>query len=443
MASINFYLKEKGAQKETPIHLYIRYSGQRLVYSTGKMIHPKFWSEAKQQAREIKEFAQHKLFNNLLKNIQENASKHLLELENELERPPTTKELKKRLDDVLSTSSQKLPAVTEKLPPTFLEVFEQFIHDSSTGIRLTSSGKIFDKRSIQKYNTTYSVLEGFGKSYHLTFESIDKTFYTKFVNYLNNPVYGKNKEVIKKSFSVNNVGKYLQVVKTFLNYATENGYNSNLYYKNKQFRAFKEAGFSIYLNEEELTELYNLDLSSQPHFERVRDLFIVGCWTGLRFSDFTSIKPENIKGDYLHIKTFKTGEPVVIPIHEMIKLIMNKYSGKYPNSLPPAIANQKMNFYLKEIAKKVERLRVLIPVERVIGGQRISLEKEKWELVVTHTARRSFATNVYKSGFPAISLMKITGHRSEKNFLLYIKVTPEENAQKLLEHWNKSILKVN
>ena len=122
---------------------------------------------------------------------------------------------------------------------------------------------------------------------------------------------------------------------------------------------------------------------------------------------------------------------------------MNKYSGKYPNSLPPAIANQKMNFYLKEIAKKVERLRVLIPVERVIGGQRISLEKEKWELVVTHTARRSFATNVYKSGFPAISLMKITGHRSEKNFLLYIKVTPEENAQKLLEHWNKSILKVN
>ena len=197
MASINFYLKEKGAQKETPIHLYIRYSGQRLVYSTGKMIHPKFWSEAKQQAREIKEFAQHKLFNNLLKNIQENASKHLLELENELERPPTTKELKKRLDDVLSTSSQKLPAVTEKLPPTFLEVFEQFIHDSSTWIRLTSSGKIFDKRSIQKYNTTYSVLEGFGKSYHLTFESIDKTFYTKFVNYLNNPVYGKNKEVIK------------------------------------------------------------------------------------------------------------------------------------------------------------------------------------------------------------------------------------------------------
>ena len=67
----------------------------------------------------------------------------------------------------------------------------------------------------------------------------------------------------------------------------------------------------------------------------------------------------------------------------------------------------------------------------------------KYELIICHTARRSFATNVYKSGFPAISLMKITGHRSEKNFLLYIKVTPEENAQKLLEHWNKSILKVN
>jgi hypothetical protein len=258
MASINFYLKEKGAQKETPIHLYIRYSGQRLVYSTGKMVHPKLWSEAKQQARETKEFPQYKLFNSLLKNIQENAEKHLLELENELERTPTTRELKIRLDNVFSSSSQKLSAVTEKLPPTFLEVFKQFIHDSETGIRLTSSGKIFDKRSIQKYNTTYSVLEGFGKSYHLTFESIDKTFYTKFVNYLNSPGYGKNKELIKKSFSLNNVGKYLQVVKTFLNYATENGYNSNLYYRNKQFRAFKEALVSVLLLIFRVVDLHDL-----------------------------------------------------------------------------------------------------------------------------------------------------------------------------------------
>lgn len=215
-----------------------------------------------------------------------------------------------------------------------------------------------------------------------------------------------------------------------------------MYFQSKQFKAHKVPGFSIYLNEGEIKDLYNLDLTKTPHWERVRDLFIVGCWTGLRFSDFTAIKPENIQGELIHVKTFKTGEPVVIPIHNMVKKIMVKYSGKYPNSLPPAIANQKMNAYLKEIAKQVDSLQTPVEVEGTKGGLKFTETKQKWELVTTHTARRSFATNVYKSGYDAISLMKITGHRTEKSFLLYIKVTPEENAQKLLEHWNKSVLKV-
>lgn len=443
MAKFNFYLREKTKDGETPIILFISFNSSRLKYSTGKAIHPKFWNESDQLARQVKEFPLGKELNLNLKFKKGTAEKEFESLCNELQRPPSTEELKKRLDEVLNPSETISETERENRPPTFLELFKRFIQDSETGIRLTASGKRFDKRSIQKYNTTYSVLETFGKKYHLTFETIDKNFYTKFVDFLNKPIYGKDKEVIKKSYSLNNVGKYIQVVKTFLNYATENGYNSNLYYQTKQFKAHKVAGFSIYLNESELTDLYNLDLSLQPHFERVRDLFIVGCWTGLRFSDFTSIKPENIKGDFLHIKTFKTGEPVIVPIHQMVKSIMAKYSGKYPNSLPPAIANQKMNSYLKEIAKKVDSLKVPVEVEGIKGGLKVTSTKYKWELVTTHTARRSFATNVYKSGFPAISLMKITGHRSEKSFLLYIKVTPEENAQKLLEHWNKSVLKVS
>ena len=442
MAKFNFYLRDKLKEGETPIILFISFNSNRLKYPTDKFIHPKFWNDQKnqQQAREVKEFPLAKILNKNLKFLKGTAEKELETLSNELQRTPSIEELKKRLDEVLNPSEAR---EEEKRLPTFLELFKRFIQDSETGIRLTSTGKRFDKRSIQKYNTTYSVLETFGKKYHLTFDTIDKNFYTKFVDYLNKPIFGKDKEVIKASFSLNNVGKYIQVIKTFLNYATENGYNTNLYYQSKQFKAHKVPGFSIYLNEKELSDLYNLDLSSQPHYERVRDLFLVGCWTGLRFSDFTAIKPENVKEDFLHIKTFKTGEPVIIPIHKMVKSIMAKYSDKYPNSLPPAIANQKMNSYLKEIAKKVDSLKVPVEVEGIKGGLKVTSKKDKWELVTTHTARRSFATNVYKSGFPAISLMKITGHRTEKSFLLYIKVTPEENAHKLLEHWNKSILKVS
>ncbi|TDK49525.1 site-specific integrase [Algoriphagus formosus] len=433
MASFNFYLKNKDSEKETPIHLYIRYNGQRLIYSTGKMIHPKYWNESKQLAREIKDFPQAKIFNSTLRNILETAEKSFLEFEAEEGRTPLPKELKSRLDKELKTEISNSEQETfEGRIPSFLELFKAFIQDSEDGTRLTTSGKKFDKRSIQKYNTVYSTLKEFSKKYYLTFDTIDKNFYTKFVAFLN-----------RKKYSLNNVGKYIQVIKTFLTYATENGFNKNMYFQSKQFKAFKVPGFSIYLTEEEINAIYQKDLSESPHLERVRDLFVVGCWTGLRFSDFTSIKPENIEGNFLKIKTFKTGEKVIIPIHPLVRQIMAKYKGKYPNSLPPAISNQKMNSYLKDIVKTVDLLKVEVEAEGVKGGMRFSEKKMKYDLITTHTARRSFATNVYKSGFPAISLMKITGHRTERSFLLYIKVTPEENAEKLLQHWNKSILKVS
>jgi integrase len=433
MPSFNFYLKEKEAEKETPIHLYIRYSGQRLIYSTGKMIHPKFWNELKQQTREMKEFPQSKLFNNSLKNIRENSEKYFLELESELVRIPAPKELKARLDRELK---QEFPNAQNGLPkdriPTFLELFKGFIEDSKDGTRLTILGKRFDLRTIQKYNTVYDTVKEFGKKYYLTFDSIDTNFYSKFVAYLNN-----------KKYKLNTVGKYIQVIKTFLTYAKENGYNTNHYFKTKKFKVHQVPGFSIYLSEAEIQAIYEKDFSKEPHLERVRDLFVVGCWTGLRFSDFTTIQPQNIEGDFLRIKTFKTGENVIIPIHPLVREIMAKYAGKYPNSLPPAITNQKMNSYLKDISKTVDLLKVEVETEGVKGGMKFSEKKMKYDLITTHTARRSFATNVYKSGFPAIGLMKITGHRTEKSFLLYIKVTPEENAEKLLQHWNKAILKVS
>ncbi|MDO9553730.1 site-specific integrase [Rhodonellum sp.] len=445
MAKFNFYLREKNKDGETPIILFISFNGNRFKYPTGKTVHPKFWNEPEQEVRQVKDFFEPKIFNNNLGSILKAAKKSIGNLENELGRLPTPEEIKNFIDRELERNENGDTSTTETAP-TFLGLFKRFIDDSKEGIRLTSSGKRFDKRSIQKYNTVYSTLDKFGKKYNLTFETIDKNFYTKFVAYLNKEESTKNakgeKVIIKKSYSLNNVGKYIQVIKTFLTYATENGYNHNMYFQTKQFKAHKVAGFSVYLTEDEINDLYTLELSHKPHLERVRDLFIVGCWTGLRFSDFTNIQQENIDRDFLRITTFKTGEKVIIPIHETVKEIMAKYNGKYPNSLPPAISNQKMNLYLKEIAVLAKSLKKPVNVEGIKGGFQTSTKKQKWELITTHTARRSMATNVYKSGFPAISLMKITGHKTEKSFLLYIKVTPEENAHKLLEHWNKSVLKV-
>lgn len=443
MIEPNFYLKDKNCPTKTRIILVIRWAGNTLKIPTGKSISPAYWNPEKQSVRPVKAAENFTVINGFLSKLKEDSISAYSELERELERVPTLPELRERINSVMGKNSA--PEKVEDI--SFLAVFKKFIEASKDGSRLTSTGKRFDKRSIQKYNTVFSSLEKFGKSYHLDFETIDKNFYTKYVKTLNTPEFKTNekgeKVEVKKAFSLNNVGKYIQVIKTFLTYATENGYNRNMYFQSKAFKAHKVAGFSIYLTESEVSELYALDLTSTPHLERVRDLFIVGCWTGLRFSDFTAIKPENIQGDFLHIKTFKTGEKVIIPIHWTVREILNKYAEKYPNSLPPAIANQKMNSYLKDIAKLAPSLKVEVETEGIKGGVKVQGTQKKWELVTTHTARRSFATNVYKSGFPAISLMKITGHKTEKAFLLYIKVTPEENAQKLAKHWAKPMMKVS
>lgn len=443
MIEPNYYLKDKNIQSKTAIIMVVRWAGNTLKVSTGKSIPVEFWNPEKQIVRRLNATENFTVINARLASWKEDTQKAFAELEKNLGRVPTVSELKEEILEIMGKSSDK--STVEDI--SFLGLFKKFIAASEDGSRLTSTGKRFDRRSIQKYNTVFGSLEKFGKTYHLDFETIDKNFYTKYVKALNTPEYKLNengeKVEVKKAFSLNNVGKYIQVIKTFLSWATENGFNRNMYFQSKSFKAHKVAGFSIYLTETEIDELYALDLTSTPHLERVRDLFIVGCWTGLRFSDFTAIKPENIQGNFLHIKTFKTGERVIIPIHPMVKEILAKYSDKYLNSLPPAIANQKMNSYLKDIAKIAPSLNVEVETEGIKGGLKVQGTQKKHELVTTHTARRSFATNVYKSGFPAISLMKITGHRTEKAFLLYIKVTPEENAQKLAEHWAKPLMKVS
>ncbi|GGF34385.1 site-specific integrase [Echinicola rosea] len=429
MAEFNYYLRDKGKDGETPITLFISYNSKRLKYPSLEKIHPKLWNDKKQLAKEVQAFPAHKIFNDTLSHIKGTAEKVFRQLKLKLERSPLPSELKDQLDIELNRAAIK-EHETDK-PITLIELFDRFITEAENGIRLTATGKRYDKRTIQKYRTTKNKLAEFGKSYHLTFDTINHSFYSKFVAYLNN-----------EGYKLNSVGKYIMIIKTFLNYATEMGYNTNMYFKSSKFKAYSVTGFSIYLTVKELEELYKEDLSKTPHLERVRDLFLVGAWTGLRFSDFTTIKPENIQDGFLHIKTQKTGEKVIIPIHPTVKAIMAKYEGKYPNSLPPPISNQKMNDYLKDITKQVECLEEVVEAEYIKGGHKVTEMRPKWEFVTTHTARRSFATNVYKSGFPAISLMKITGHRTESAFLKYIKVKPEDVAVQLAEHWKESVLKV-
>jgi integrase len=175
--------------------------------------------------------------------------------------------------------------------------------------------------------------------------------------------------------------------------------------------------------------MFDLDLSDNLRLDKIRDLFIVACSTGLRFSDFGDIKPENIKrtkeGEFIEIIQEKMKRHVVAPINATVKTIVSKYN----NVLPTAPSNQKFNDYIKEVAQLCTSLQDIETLAYVKGGKNIEESLERWKLISSHTGRRTFASNAFERGVPTKVIMAITDHKSEKAFMAYIKTSKRKQAQ--------------
>ncbi len=420
----NYNLKHCNSKFETPINLVIRWNNQKLVYSTQEKIYAdyfeadktkKLWQRAKYSYPGYSEL------NARLDFIESEAKTAFRRFLNDNKRSPTPTELRAILD-------VKIRNGVDRFKPTLFQFIKTYIEEAEKNKINADTGKKIAKGTIQVYNRTFEMLKEFeghwGK--RIDFDSIDLDFYEDWIRYLS----------IHLNLASNTVGKYTKFLKLFMREATERGINTNLKFKSSKFKVLSEIVYKIYLTEQELYELYNLDLSKSRRLEHVRDLFIVGCWTGLRFNDLVNICPENISGDKISIKTQKTGEVVVLPLHQMVRAIMKKYS-HLPNSLPPATCNVLMNRYLKKIAEKVPKLKEMSVSSITRGGMLVTTAKQKWECVTVHTARRSFATNLYLDGVSSLTIMKMTGHKSEKVFISYVKATAEENANLLQKHWDK------
>lgn len=196
------------------------------------------------------------------------------------------------------------------------------------------------------------------------------------------------------------------------------------------FKTYQEEVDNIYLNEDEIKKIYELDLSDEPEMDSIRDLFVLGCFTGLRYSDLSNIKPGNVKKEFLYIRQGKTMNNVVIPLNKVALSIINKYSG----GIPEGIHMNEFNKHIKTIAKKAGIDEDIIQTKKK-GAERVETIEKKYQLIASHTCRRSFCTNEYLKGTPPLFIMKISGHRSEKNFLKYIKVDKQVAAEKMLEFW--------
>lgn len=449
MPTVNFYLKKaEGNPPRSLIYLQMKYSGNRLVYAFGQTIDATVkkptkagkkeylhWDSAKQRVKSNKTTTQDGQYS--LNDLLDNLERTLLKAYNESLAGgiPAVKTLKARLDAFMDQNKgEDRPA-----DPKFFELFDRFISGE-----IKNKGKDKSSHTLQNYAATKGHLKKFEEKtrFGVSFDNINLDFFYKYVDFLKKTL----------ALGANTIAKDINVLKTVLRRAVKLKYTTNIAWQDDEFVYAGEDTDAVYLTEREIIALYRHDFSTNKRLEQVRDLFVFGCFTGLRFSDYANIRPENIvdiDGDlFIKLSTQKTKELVIIPCNPIVLEIFEKYKDN-PNRLPKTISNQKFNEYLKGNSKrKGEYEKGVCQLAGLSEKGRLSTDPalELWQCISSHTARRSFATNYYLSGFPTIDLMKITGHKTEKAFLRYIRVTKLDTARRLGEHikkaWASKMLKI-
>ncbi|MEY3444473.1 MAG: hypothetical protein RLZZ519_2754, partial [Bacteroidota bacterium] len=381
MAKFNFYLNRakntpeyKRTTKPTLVLLSHLYKGNRYVLSTSIDVAPQNWDF---KSKCLKSSATNSAsINEALKAFKERVEAILLGMIAK-GHVPSPEQLKAEIEAQREQGQRK----QEKRQMTLSEAFAAYIEDRRDTYQWTTVRNFNrNKNRIAEYEAATKAktkVENFGLKEH---EAL--------IAYMNS----------KHNHSKNTNADLTKTIKTVLKWLKDSGDFEN--YTLPELKVSWEDVDNVYLDQNELAHLWSLDLSKKPSLERVRDLFLVGCWTGLRFSDFVRLRPENVDGKFLKMQTQKTGVVVTLPIHPILREIFEKYDG----NLPPKISNQKMNNYLKEIAQLAE-FNGLGMDSKTMGGKKKSEWRQKWERISTHTARRSFATNHYKAGFHSGLLM--------------------------------------
>lgn len=416
MTKIRFYLKQPRSRKKTSLFMMVNYGHYKVIkgrkkylplkYYIGESIHPIFWNKRTNRAKEIQDFPEHDLFNQRLCHIESIVQALLLDFKISGDKA-TMDEMREELNNRIRQQGYS----EEERKRNLFFFIERFIEESVP---------IKSLATIRQYRNTLRLLKDFSsKVQKINFRNIDMAFYAKFRQYMDNEGYSE-------AYFSNQI-KYIRL---FMNEATERGYNECILYKSKKFICPQVLSDKVYLTNQEITRIRGIRLSGVEKLEKVRDMFLLACHTGLRFSDLVRLQPLNFntKEKILCIRTQKTDAMVYIPLSPDVMNICKKYDYHMPR-----FSNSTFNACIKEISRQaglVDSVEMLISK----GSKKMRLVLPKYQLITSHTARRSFATNAFLANVPNISIMQITGHTTEKAFMRYIRVTGEDNARRLLAH---------
>ncbi len=262
----------------------------------------------------------------------------------------------------------------------------------------------------------------------ITFDSFDYDFYESFVDFLAFEYIQPRRKEKTVGLKLNTIGKTIKQLRIFIKDRVRRKIIVPI--DLTDFKIPDEETDAIYLTNEEIEQMYKADLSKYPYLIEYRNLFVLACLTGLRFSDFSTLRPEDLRNNKLHKKQEKSDHWVVIPLRDEAKEI---FTEQFKEKLPK-LTNAEFNRHIKTIGK-IAGICQRITFSYKKGNKTIDVQKPKYDWITTHTARRSFCTNEFLAKTPVKLIMKLSGHKNEKDFYRYIRVTPEEAAMKMEEIW--------
>ncbi len=408
---ISFYLTNR-ERKLSPISILVSFRGKKYRKCIGESVSPERWNNKKQRVRITSQNSDASYINDQIDSWEKAAMETIAFFKDILE-APSNEEFKSKLMNIRYKTNEKKVSLVEYFD-IFISRYANIRSKSRTLSYIQAKEKL---KLYQDYKNTTVYFEDIDAKFRIDFES---WFYSK-------------------GYSTNYFSYTLGIIKQVVNEARDVDCMHSCYIVEKKYFSSPSAVVdNIYLTEDELLAIHRLDLDKhkeeisrwhgKKYIRQAKDLFIIGAFTGLRFCDYSQLKTENVKDGNFYVNTKKTNQSVVIPVHWVVKEILD-LGYDYDKKVP---ANT-FNVIIKNLARLAE-INDVVSLRRSVGGKVTVVTKPKYEFVCSHTARRSFATNAYKSGIPAISIMKITGHRQESCFLRYIKISEEENAERLQNH---------
>ena len=398
--------------ENVPIRMRVNFASKRIEFTTGYRIDAAKWDTDKQRVRngctnKLKQSAS-EINASLLgyyTEVQEIFKKFEVE-----EIMPTPEQIKEAFNALHKPIEEEIKP-RKSTPNAFYKVFDEFVRDCGQQNDWTDS-------TYEKFAAVKNHLMNFRDG--LTFDFFDEKGLNDYVTYLRDVREMRN----------STIGKQLSFLKWFLRWAFKKGLHQNNAYDSYKPKLKSTQKKIIFLTWEELNKLREFEIpAAKQALDRVRDVFLFQCFTGLRYSDVFNLRRSDIKGDHIEVTTVKTSDSLIIELNKHSKAILDKYKDVAfeDDKVLPVITNQKMNDYLKELA---ELAGIDEPVRQTYyrGNERIDEVTPKYALLGTHAGRRTFICNALALGIPPQVVMKWTGHSDYKAMKPYIDIADDIKA---------------